>query len=85
VIRAAMAGLSKLADAPGLIRGFSARSAPAVFPMILLHGGSDSGVARYDELILFGGIGLVLAVLVFLSWRAGRQGNNKKRRRRRRR
>lgn len=85
MIRTALAGLTKLADAPGMIRGSYARSAPAIAPMILLHGGSDSGVARYDELFLFGGIGLVLGVLVFLSWRAGKQRNKKGRRRRRRR
>jgi hypothetical protein len=47
----------------------------------LLHGAGGS----YDELIIFGGIGLLLVVLGFLSWKAskGKDERRKKRRARR--
>jgi hypothetical protein len=43
----------------------------------LLHGVGG----QYDELILFGGIGLLLLVLGYLSWRA-RKGKDERRRKR---
>jgi hypothetical protein len=47
----------------------------------LLHGAGGT----YDELILFGGIGLVLVVLAFLSWKAskGKDARRAKRKARR--
>ncbi len=43
----------------------------------LLHGAGGA----YDELIIFGGIGLLLVGLAFLSWRAskGKEERRKKR------
>jgi hypothetical protein len=43
----------------------------------LLHGAGGS----YDELLIFGGIGAILIVLVYLSWKASK--NKDKRRRKR--
>jgi hypothetical protein len=50
----------------------------------LLHG---TGVSTYDELLIFGGIGLLLVVLGYLSWRSskGKDERRKKRRARRKR
>jgi hypothetical protein len=56
--------------------------APAVLPAPLLHG---VGGSRYDELVIFGGLGLIIGVLVLLSWRAGRKRKKGTKRRRRRR
>ncbi len=49
----------------------------------LLHGAGGA----YDELIIFGGIGLLLVALIFLAWRAskGKDERRKKRRSRRKR
>ena len=46
------------------------------FPLILplLHGGSG----MWDEIFIFGGIGVIIMGLAFLSWRSGR---DRKRRR----
>jgi hypothetical protein len=47
----------------------------------LLHGTGGA----YDELIIFGGIGLLLVVLGYLSWRASKgKGERRKKRRARR-
>ena len=51
-------------------------------PFVLAHG---TGTAGYDEIFIFGGIGLIVVALIFLSWRAGRRRNQQQRRRRRRR
>ncbi|MDA1279893.1 MAG: hypothetical protein O3B95_07605 [Chloroflexi bacterium] len=50
---------------------------PGISSIPLLHGAGGA----YDELIIFGGIGLLLIVLAYLSWRAS--ANKEKRRRRR--
>ena len=47
-----------------------------ILPIPLLHGAAGPA----DEIAIFGGIGAVLLILAFLSWRAGRE--RKKRRRR---
>lgn len=57
----------------------SAHGGFLAIPAFLAHG---VGGARYDELFIFGGIGLVVGTLVFMSWRAGK--DRKKRRARRR-
>lgn len=44
----------------------------------LLHGAGGA----YDELIIFGGIGLLLVGLAFLSWKASK-GKDERRRKRR--
>lgn len=48
-------------------------------PFVLLHGTGGA----YDEIAIFGGIGLVILALVFLSWRAGRDKKRREKRRRR--
>ena len=50
-----------------------------VAPFVLLHGTGGA----YDEIAIFGGIGLVILALVFLSWRAGRDKKRREKRRRR--
>jgi hypothetical protein len=50
-------------------------------PLFLLHGASGP----YDDIAIFGGVGFVVAALVFLSWRAGRERKRRERGRRRRR
>lgn len=45
----------------------------------LLHG---TGGSTYDELLIFGGIGAVIAVLGYLSWRASKEKDNRRRKRR---
>ncbi len=49
----------------------------------LLHGVGGA----YDEAIIFGGIGVLLVVLAFLSWKAskGKEARRKKRKARRKR
>lgn len=49
-----------------------------VMPGFLLHG---TGAAGFDEFFIFGGIGLIIGVLIFMSWRAGRQRKKSGRRR----
>lgn len=44
----------------------------------LLHG---TGGSAYDELIIFGGIGLIIGVLGYLSWRASKQKEERRRNR----
>ncbi|MDA0259185.1 MAG: hypothetical protein O2972_10910 [Cyanobacteria bacterium] len=56
--------------------------APAILPAPLLHG---EGGSRYDELVIFGGLGIIIGVLILLSFRTGRNRKNKKRARQRRR
>ncbi len=53
-----------------------------VLPAVLLHG---TGASSFDEIAIFGGVGLIIGVLIFLSWRAGRKRNAREGRRRRRR
>ena len=72
--------LVRLVNQPAGHAGQLARAAPAALPLFLLHG---EGGSRFDELFIFGGFGLVIVSLVFLSWRAGRQRQGKKSRRRR--
>lgn len=48
-----------------------------ITPLPLLHGAGGP----YDELIIFGGIGALLLVLAYLSWRASK-GKEKRRRKR---
>ena len=43
----------------------------------LFHGASG----KYDELIIFGGMGLILIGLAFLSWRASEAKQNRHRKR----
>ena len=43
----------------------------------LLHGAGG----KYDELIIFGGMALVLIGLAFLSWRASEAKNERRRKR----
>ena len=45
----------------------------------LLHG---TGGSAYDELIIFGGIGAIIVVLGYLSWRASKQKDRRRRARR---
>jgi len=52
------------------LREASAPLSMGVLPVFLAHG---VGTGRYDELIIFGGMGLIIAGLAFLSWRAGRK------------
>jgi hypothetical protein len=52
------------------------------FPPVLLHVVGGGGVL--DELVMFGGIALVIGALVFLSWRAGRDRKRREGGRRRR-
>lgn len=47
----------------------------------LLHGASG----KYDELILYGGIGLAIVVLGFLAWRASKRKDERRRKRKARR
>jgi hypothetical protein len=47
----------------------------------LLHGAGG----QYDELILFGGIGLLLVGLAFLSWKASKGKDERRRKRQARR
>lgn len=44
----------------------------------LLHG---VGGAAYDELIIFGGFGVIIVVLGYLSWRASKQKDKRRRKR----
>ena len=44
-----------------------------------LHG---TGGAAYDELIIFGGIGAIIVVLGYLSWRASKEKDRRRRDRR---
>jgi small neutral amino acid transporter SnatA (MarC family) len=44
----------------------------------LLH---DSGGSAYDELIIFGGIGLIIVALGYLSWKASKQKDKRRRNR----
>lgn len=53
-----------------------------VLPAVLLHG---AGVSGFDEFVIFGGIGLIVLGLIFLSWRAGRKRKRLEGTRRRRR
>ena len=46
----------------------------------LLHG---TGGSAYDELFIFGGIGAIIVVLGYLSWRASREKDRRRRRRHR--
>ncbi len=53
-----------------------------VLPAVLLHG---AGISGFDEIAIFGGIGLIIGALIFMSWRAGRkrkalQGGRRRRR-----
>ena len=50
----------------------------AFAPGILAHG---TGAAGFDEFFIFGGIGLIIGVLIFMSWRAGRKRKKAMRRR----
>lgn len=45
----------------------------------LLHG---AGGSAYDELIMFGGIGAIIVVLGYLSWRAGKEKDKRRSKRR---
>jgi small neutral amino acid transporter SnatA (MarC family) len=45
----------------------------------LLHG---VGGAAYDEVIIFGGIGLLLVGLGYLSWRSSKEKDKRRRKRR---
>ena len=56
---------------------------PEMTYLPLLHGAGGA----YDELLIFGGIGLLLVVLGYLSWRSskGKDERRKKRRARRKR
>ena len=40
------------------------------------------GESSYDELIIFGGIGAIIAVLGYLSWRASMEKDKRRRNRR---
>ncbi len=51
-----------------------------ILPVVLLHG---TGASGYDEILIFGGIGLVILVLVYLSWRAGKKNKRERSKRRR--
>ena len=51
----------------------------AALSIPLLHG---TGGSAYDELIIFGGIGVVIVVLGYLSWRASKQKDKRRRNRR---
>ncbi len=42
----------------------------------LLHG---AGASAYDELITFGGIGGIIVVLLYLSWRASKEKDKRRR------
>ena len=48
-----------------------------LIPLLHIVGGSS-----YDELIIFGGIGAIIAVLGYLSWRAGMEKDERRRNRR---
>ena len=54
---------------------------PFTFPLLHVLGG---GGGVWDELVMFGGIGLVIGTLVFLSWKAGRDRQRREGGRRRR-
>ncbi len=41
-----------------------------LLPVTLAHG---TGAAGFDEIFIFGGIGVIIGALIFMSWRAGRQ------------
>ncbi len=45
----------------------------------LLHG---TGGSAYDELIIFGGIGAIIVVLGYLSWRASKEKDRRRGKRR---
>ena len=49
-------------------------------PLVLAHGTNGA----FDEIAIFGGIGLIILALIFLSWRAGRDKKRREERRRRR-
>jgi hypothetical protein len=70
VTRTPVTRMVKLGSQPAVQRSMHSHTAIAAVSVILLHG---QGGSQFDELFIFGGIGLVLAVLGFLSWRAGRQ------------
>lgn len=59
--------------------GNSKSSSLALGPAILAHG---AGVGGWDEVVIFGGIGLIVVGLIFLSWRAGRKRKQAEARRR---
>lgn len=65
----------------GGLSGRGTTASAGLLPAILAHGATGA----YDEVFIFGGIGLVIAVLIFMSWRAGRNRKREERRRRRRR
>ena len=67
--------LFRLRGQPAKRRIAPARFVHATVPIFLLHG---TGSSKFDELIIFGGIVLVLVVLGFLSWRAGRRRKKEK-------
>ena len=50
--------------------GMRHTASAALLPAPLLHG---VGGSKYDELIIFGGLGLILGTLAFLSWRSGQK------------
>jgi hypothetical protein len=53
------------------------------FPPVLAHiVGGGTGIV--DDIVVFGGIALIIGALVFLSWRAGRERQRREGRRRRR-
>ena len=52
----------------------------AVTSIPLLHG---TGGSAYDELVIFGGIGAIIVVLGYLSWRASKEKDRCRRRRQR--
>ncbi len=51
----------------------------AVMSIPLLHG---TGGSAYDELIIFGGIGLIVVVLGYLSWKASKEKDRRRSKRR---
>jgi hypothetical protein len=57
-------------------------AAPAMLPAPLLHG---VGGSKYDELVIFGGLGVIIGTLALLSWRSGRRRKQRTGQRRRRR
>ncbi len=52
------------------LHGGGAMLSVGVLPSVLLHG---AGVAGFDELAIFGGIGVIILGLIYLSWRSGRK------------
>ena len=50
------------------------------YSLLLLHGAGG----KYDELIVFGGMGLVLIGLAFLSWRASKAKQERRRKKKKR-